>query len=173
MSKKNAANNGVIIASIDNVDQALKEIYQQKQKIEAIHTEADNKINAIKDTAAQESLALAERIQKLENGIITFVEKNRNFLLPLNKRSLRLTFGVIGYRLSNKIVIKDMKATLEKIKMLFKSRAKEVIIKKESPDKNALDKWADADLKRIGVKRESDDVFYYELNEAGIKANLS
>jgi len=157
------------IQTLTGVDMTLREIYDLKQKIDAIHAAAENQINALKESAGRQSLALAERVQKLEDEITVFVNANRQEILGKN-RSVKLNFGVIGFRATSKLVIKNAQATIAKIREHFGRRAKDVIIVKESPNKNTLDKWDDADLKKIGAQRKTDDVFYYELNEAELKA---
>lgn len=158
-----------LMQGLAGVNDCLREIFDLKQKIDAIHATAENQINMLKDKAVRESLPLAERVQKLEDVISVFIDANRQDILG-KKRSVKLNFGVIGFRATSKLVIKNAQATIAKIREHFGRRAKDVIIVKESPNKNTLDKWNDADLKKIGAQRKTEDVFYYELNEAELKA---
>lgn len=156
--------------SVDEVNMALLEIGKLKAQIEQSQAAAEKEINAIKGDTAKNHLPFATRIQALENAIALYVEQKRESLFEKGKKSLPLNFGVVGFRESSSIAIKKVQDTLAKIKSLF-PRRKDAIIVKESPDKNVLKKWEDADLKKIGVKREIKDEFYYELNQAEIIAS--
>lgn len=51
------------------------------------------------------------------------------------------------------IVFDDAERTIELIKRRFPSLAETAVIRKETPSKEALAKWSDEDLRRIGASR--------------------
>lgn len=155
------------ILDLLDVDAALAKIFDLKNSIDAVQAATEKQINAIKDEAAVQCLHWTGQIQSLEEAMLKFVESNRAQLFAKNK-SVKLNAGVIGYRFSSRLVIKNAKATIEKIRQFFRQRAKDVIIVKESPDKNALAKWQPAELKKIGAQLETRDEFYYEPVNSGI-----
>jgi len=155
------------LLNLVEVDAALGKIFGLKNSIDAVDAATTQAINKIKDEAQNQMLSWAGEILSLEIAITNFVEANRAQLFDKTK-SLKLNLGVIGYRFSSHLEIKEPMTTIEKIRKFFSRRAKAAIIVKEKPNKNFLENWTDAELKKVGCKRVSGDEFYYEPVEAGM-----
>jgi len=126
---------------------------------------------AIDDTKARLKAkveAYQSRIDNLTESLDIFAQ-GRQEGLPKDKRSWKRAFGVIGWRKSSAITV--TKKTLELIKEVFKSRACHYLHIKESPDKDALAKLTDEQLKEVAARRIVTDAFFVEpaIPEVGDK----
>lgn len=152
---------------IENRAQAegvLAEMAALDRKISVIETEMQEAIDMAKKKAAQAAAPLASRRKTLADALAVFAKLNRQDLFGKLK-SVDLGFGVIGFRLSTKLVqLKGVtvEMTLEK---LHQYGFTDAIRTKEEPNKEAMLGWPDERLETVGLKRQQTDAFFIEIKK--------
>jgi len=154
------------VKSLDDANQALAEIGRLTMQLEAIDGKAAEKIGKIKEDAAAKGEEARNRIKDLENAVTIFAEYNKGELFK-DKKSIPLSYGSIGYRLSTKVSVK--RSTLELLTKLFGGKGIRV---KEEVDKEQLKDWEDSDLAQVDAAKVTKDTFYYEVNREEINKDL-
>lgn len=129
------------IKTWDDVDLALSKISDQQALIAAHKGEID-----------QARAAIAE----LEPRIEAFVREHED---ELQERSRALAHGRVWLRSATSLVARSWAKALDKI---IDWGRDDLIRTKLEPDKTAIALLGDDELKIIGVKRETQDVFGYE-----------
>jgi phage host-nuclease inhibitor protein Gam len=157
------------IKTLDEVNDALGEIGRIQIELSRIDSEAEGKINAVKDKASQEGKPLREKIDLIEESLVAYGEKHQKEICSNGKRSIDLTFGTIGFRFSSKISIGKKEKTLELLRQLYDGRG---IRTKEDVDKEELSKWTDEDLATVKAKRVTEDTFFSDINEEAVNKSL-
>ena len=147
------------IETLDEADEALKEIKIRELTLEKIKNETEQAIQKIREDAAKKAKPYQNEIAAIENALALFGDYNKDELFS-KKKSITLNFGNIGFRKSTKVSTK--KTTLE---LLKKFGLKTAIRTKETIDKDELKKWDKEKLAQVGAKLKEDDIFYYETNE--------
>ncbi|MBQ8476067.1 host-nuclease inhibitor Gam family protein, partial [bacterium] len=120
-----------------------------KTKLEG---ELTNEINAIKSKYVELSEKISTEIDFLEKEIERFCEEHKDAFIKT--RSKKLNFGLVAYRISDKVKISCKSATIKSLKALnldFCLRIKEEI------DKDEVKKLDAATLTKIGVKIDKQD----------------
>ena len=92
------------IESLDDVNIALRDIGLAERELSAIDSAAIKDIAAIKSKAAKDGEALRNRIAEISAKIQAYAEYNRDDLFK-DRKSIELSFGVIGFRKSTKIFL--------------------------------------------------------------------
>lgn len=154
------------VKSLDDANQALAEIGRLTMQLEAIDGKAAEKIGKIKEDAAAKGAEARDRIKDLENALSIYSEYNKGELFK-DRKSIPLSYGSIGYRLSTKVSVK--KTTLELLQKLFNGKGTRT---KEEVDKEQLKDWDDTDLAQVDAAKVTKDTFYYEVNRDEINKNL-
>jgi len=154
------------VKSLDDANQALAEIGRLTMQLEAIDGKAAEKIGKIKEDAAAKGAEARDRIKDLENALTIYSEYNKGELFK-DRKSIPLSYGSIGYRLSTKVSVK--KTTLELLQKLFNGKGTRT---KEEVDKEQLKDWEDTDLAQVDAAKVTKDTFYYEVNRDEINKNL-
>jgi phage host-nuclease inhibitor protein Gam len=154
------------IKSLDDANQALAEIGRLTMRLEAIDGKAAEKIGKIKEEAAKNGEEFRERIKELESALALFSEYNKGDLFK-DKKSISLSYGTIGFRLSTKISIKS--STLDLLKKLFGGKGVRI---KEEVDKEELKDWSDTDLAQVDAAKITKDIFFYEVNREEVNKDL-
>ncbi|MBN2157887.1 MAG: host-nuclease inhibitor Gam family protein [Spirochaetes bacterium] len=154
------------IKSLNEANEALAEIGRLTLNIEAIDGKASEAIGKTKEKAAKDGEASRARIQDLENALLNYAEYYKGDLFK-DRKSIPLSYGTIGYRMSTKVSIK--KATLDLLRKLFEGRGIRV---KEEVDKDALKEWKDEDLAQVDAVKVTQDTFFYEVNRDEINKDL-
>ncbi len=121
---------------------------------------------AAKEQAAKDGEDARERIQELDSALALFAEYNKPELFR-DKKTLALSYGNIGFRLSTKVSIK--KTSLELLKKLFPNKGVRV---KEEIDKEELKTWEDSDLAQVDAAKVEQDTFFYEVNREEVNKDL-
>ncbi len=152
------------VHSLEDVNIALGRIAMLKREIDLINMGAAEEVDAIKARAAAESEPLKQRIAGMELSIGRFAEAGKEELFA-KKKSLQLTFGVIGFRASSRLKTKT-KWTFERVLASLKERGMTEFIRiKEEVDKEKLKGLAPEALAEVGCAVKTEDIFYYELPE--------
>lgn len=157
------------ITTEEAANAALREIGTLTIKLEAIDAKADQKIGKIKEDAAIEGEEYRDRIAEIDDAIALFCKVNKHKLFT-DRKSIALSYGVIGFRLSTSIKIK--RTTLELIKKLFPDRVKTAVRTKEEPNKEDLKEWKDEELAQVDAAKVVEDKPFYEVNREEVNKNL-
>lgn len=153
------------VNSLEDVDAALAKIAALKRQIDLINLSAAEEVDAVKARAAAESEPLRQRIVDMELAVGRFAEGKKEELFS-KKKSLQLTFGIIGFRASSKLKPKS-KWTFERVLSALKERGMTDFIRvKEEVDKEKLKGLAPETLSEVGCTVKTEDAFYYELPDA-------
>lgn len=142
----------------DGADYVIQRIGSLQGDIEKAERSAQKKIDAIKAD-------LAEAVAPAQQGIKDYTEDLRDWAMQRlkefgDKRSRQLNHGTLGWRRSTLITV--AKNAIDLIKIAFGKKANEYLHIKETPDKEALAKLTDEELKSVGARRKYKDVFFVE-----------
>ena len=151
------------IKDLSQANAALGEIAENRRRVAEIETHMNDVIDQAKASAAVQAAPLKARIASLEAGLIAFAEFNKLELFRV-KRTRELDYGRIGYRRSTELKPKSRitwAMVLQRLKELAFGQA---IRTTESVDKEELHKWPDERLDLVGVRRVTQDQFWYETD---------
>lgn len=143
------------------VDTALRDIRECRHALTELGVEKDRRIDGIKDEYARNALPMQNRIKRLEGDVKEYVDAHR---AELTGKSKTLNFGVVGYRISSKLVLAANKAA-EAIAAL-KAMGKDSLVKTtETLDREALKKQPLDVLEQVGAYVKVMDEFYYDIGD--------
>lgn len=150
-----------VLSDWNAVDAALCEIRECHHSMTELGVERDRQIDSIKEDYASRLLPFQNRIKGLEADIRAYVDAHRAELVG---KSRTLNFGVVGYRVSHKLMlpagrVADAIATL---KALGRT---ELIKVTESLDREALKKQPADLLEQVGAYIRPSDEFYYSVDD--------
>lgn len=154
------------LESLEDVNFALREIGLMERELISIDTEANKHIAEIKTEAAKNGEKLRKRIAETSAKIQAFAEYNKDELFK-DRKSVELSFGLIGYRKSTKISVK--KTTLELLKKMNLIRCIRV---KEEADKEAMSALDDETLLQVDAVRKISDDFFCETKTEEVNRDL-
>lgn len=154
------------IESLEDVNIALRDIGLAERELSAIDSAAIKEIAAIKSKAAKDGESLRNRIAEISAKIQAYAEYNRDDLFK-DRKSIELSFGVIGFRKSTKISVK--KNTLELLKKLSLTKCVRI---KEEPDKDAMADLDDETLMQVDAVRKISDDFFCQANTEEVNRDL-
>jgi phage host-nuclease inhibitor protein Gam len=101
---------------LEETNLVLKEIELLEGELEAVDSGANKQIADIKSAAAKEGEPKRKRVTELAGLLGAYAEYNRTELFNEDKKSVKLPFGIFGYRKSIKISVK--KSTMGLLKKL-------------------------------------------------------
>lgn len=154
------------IQSLEDVNIALRDIGLAEKELEAIDTAAHKKIAEIKTEAAKKGEELRNRIAEISAKIQAYAEYNREDLFK-ERKSIELSFGIIGFRKTTKISVK--KTTLELLKKLSLTKCVRI---KEEPNKEAMAELDDETLLQVDAVRKISDDFFCQANTEEVNRDL-
>lgn len=140
------------ISDWDQVDVTLRRMGEIDIAVEKIQGDMTLKINEIKAAAETKAEGMKKERRDLEEAITNFCEKYKDEFAK--KRSRELTFGVIAYKVTTKIVIRAKKACVAAMEALGLTQY--LRIEKE-PDKELMLNLDDQTLAKIGASRKIED----------------
>lgn len=143
------------------VNEALRDIRECRHALIEMAVEKDRRIDSIKDEYAKNALPIQNRIKRLEGEVKEYVDAHR---AELCGKSKTLTFGVVGYRLSSKLMLATSKAA-EAIATLKAMGRTELIKTTETLDREALKKQPQNVLEQVGAYIKVTDEFYYDVED--------
>lgn len=153
-----------VVSDRAQAEGALAEMAALDRKLSIIETEMQETIDTAKAKASQLSVALVARRKELADAVAVFAKLNRVELFDKAK-SLDLGFGVIGFRASTRIVqIRGVTVEMT-IEKLHQYNFKDGIRVKEEINKESALAWSDEQLELVGLKRQSSDTFFIEINK--------
>jgi len=168
MAKKIAPE--TVIKTWEEADAALRAIGEIAILVERKEGQANKKINEIKDHLAEELNPSFARKARMETDLEEFLGAHKGDLGET--RSRKLNFGTLGFRKSPGKLKLLSKQTWAKVVQTLREMKQDLFLRfpDPEPDKEAL-KGADPEfLKKVGLKVQEDDNFWYEVDREKCQA---
>ena len=158
----------VVINSLEQADEVLREMCQCARAIEIVQSEMNATIDKAKAEAKELAATSQARLAELEASLAAYASYQSAELFK-SRKSLSLVFGTFGFRKSTEIkpASKSTWASiLEKVKSLGLTQAVRI---KEEVNKETLQEWPDERLEAVGARRVSEDKFWCEVDQAALE----
>ena len=154
--------------SWEDVNDALRQIAEAQIALGEIQSDMQKQILGAQKVAEEQSKPLNDNVAKLEREIKSFVTDHRDEMGKT--KSMVLTFGEVGFRLSTSVSLPRAKEKLEEIIRRLKSRQMtDCIVVEEKVSKEALKKYGEDTVNGVGATWKQSDVFGYEVNIAKLE----
>lgn len=154
--------------SWEDVNDALRQIAEAQIALGEIQSDMQKQILGVQKVAEEQSKPLNDNVAKLEREIKSFVTDHRDEMGKT--KSMVLTFGEVGFRLSTSVSLPRAKEKLEEIICRLKSRQMtDCIVVEEKVSKEALKKYGEDTVNAVGATWKQSDVFGYEVNIAKLE----
>lgn len=154
--------------SWEDVNDALRQIAEAQIALGEIQSDMQKQILGAQKVAEEQSKPLNDNVAKLEREIKSFVTDHRDEMGKT--KSVVLTFGEVGFRLSTSVSLPRAKEKLEEIIRRLKSRQMtDCIVVEEKVSKEALKKYGEDTVNVVGATWKQSDVFGYEVNIAKLE----
>lgn len=154
--------------SWEDVNDALRQIAEAQIALGEIQSDMQKQILGAQKVAEEQSKPLNDNVAKLEREIKSFVTDHRDEMGKT--KSMVLTFGEVGFRLSTSVSLPRAKEKLEEIIRRLKSRQMtDCIVVEEKVSKEALKKYGEDTVNAAGATWKQSDVFGYEVNIAKLE----
>lgn len=151
-----------------DVNDALRQIAEAQIALGEIQSDMQKQILGAQKVAEEQSKPLNDNVAKLEREIKSFVTDHRDEMGKT--KSVVLTFGEVGFRLSTSVSLPRAKEKLEEIIRRLKSRQMtDCIVVEEKVSKEALKKYGEDTVNAVGATWKQSDVFGYEVNIAKLE----
>lgn len=155
--------------SWEDVNDALRQIAEAQIALGEIQSDMQKQILGAQKVAEEQSKPLNDNVAKLEREIKSFVTDHRDEMGKT--KSMVLTFGEVGFRLSTSVSLPRAKEKLEEIIRRLKSRQMtDCIVVEEKVSKEALKKYGEDTVNAVGATWKQSDVFGYQPLTASIAA---
>jgi len=141
-----------IIDDWDQADICLRRMGEIDIAVEKIQGDMTLKINEIKEAAATRAEGLKVERAALEYQITQFCEGNKTDFAK--KRTKELTFGVIAFKVTTKIVIRAKKACVAAMEALGLQQYLRIT---KEPDKDLMLGLDDQVLAKVGASKKIED----------------
>lgn len=154
--------------SWEDVNDAFRQIAEAQIALGEIQSDMQKQILGAQKVAEEQSKPLNDNVAKLEREIKSFVTDHRDEMGKT--KSMVLTFGEVGFRLSTSVSLPRAKEKLEEIIRRLKSRQMtDCIVVEEKVSKEALKKYGEDTVNAVGATWKQSDVFGYEVNIAKLE----
>lgn len=154
--------------SWEDVNDALRQIAEAQIALGEIQSDMQKQILGAQKVAEEQRKPLNDNVAKLEREIKSFVTDHRDEMGKT--KSMVLTFGEVGFRLSTSVSLPRAKEKLEEIIRRLKSRQMtDCIVVEEKVSKEALKKYGEDTVNAVGATWKQSDVFGYEVNIAKLE----
>jgi phage host-nuclease inhibitor protein Gam len=156
------------LRSWEDVNDALRQIAEAQIALGEIQSDMQKQILGAQKVAEEQSKPINDNVAKLEREIKSFVTDHRDEMGKT--KSVVLTFGEVGFRLSTSVSLPRAKEKLEEIIRRLKSRQMtDCIVVEEKVSKEALKKYGEDTVNAVGATWKQSDVFGYEVNIAKLE----
>lgn len=145
------------------VDTCLRQIGEIDREIGLLEAAQQEQIDAVKAATKAAAEPLQNKKAGLELAIQQYAESNRAEFIRAKTREL--TFGSVGFRLSTRVVIKNIGNTLQALKDFGLTACIRI---KEECDKEAMKNLPLEQLHAVGAALKQDDAFGYEVKRDAI-----
>lgn len=142
----------VILKNWDQVDEGLRRLGEIEIELGKIEGELTIKVNKAKEDADIFARGLKKEKKSLEVGISDFCDENKNAFLK--KRSRDLTYGIVAYKTTKKIIIRSNKACVAAMEALKMEKYLRI---EKKPDKELMLELDDGILAKIGASKKIED----------------
>lgn len=154
--------------SWEDVNDTLRQIAEAQIALGEIQSDMQKQILGAQKVAEEQSKPLNDNVAKLEREIKSFVTDHRDEMGKT--KSVVLTFGEVGFRLSTSVSLPRAKEKLEEIIRRLKSRQMtDCIVVEEKVSKEALKKYGEDTVNAVGATWKQSNVFGYEVNIAKLE----
>ena len=154
--------------SWEDVNDALRQIAEAQIALGEIQSDMQKQILGAQKVAEEQSKPLNDNVAKLERENKSLVTDHRDEMGKT--KSMVLTFGEVGFRLSTSVSLPRAKEKLEEIIRRLKSRQMtDCIVVEEKVSKEALKKYGEDTVNAVGATWKQSDVFGYEVNIAKLE----
>lgn len=152
----------------EDVNDALRQIAEAQIALGDIESDMQKQIIGAQKVAEEQSKPIKDAQARLEREIKAFVTDHRDEMGKA--KTMTLTFGEVGFRLSTSISLPRAKEKLEEIIRRLKSRQMhDCIVVEEKISKDALKKYGEDTVNAVGATWRQSDVFGYEVNIAKLE----
>lgn len=156
------------LRSWEDVNDALRQIAEAQIALGDIESDMQKQIIGAQKVAEEQSKPIKDAQARLEREIKAFVTDHREEMGKT--KTMTLTFGEVGFRLSTSISLPRAKEKLEEIIRRLKSRQmNDCIVVEEKVSKEALKKYGEDTVNAVGATWKQSDVFGYEVNIAKLE----
>jgi len=156
------------LRSWEDVNDALRQIAEAQIALGDIESDMQKQIIGAQKVAEEQSKPIKDAQARLEREIKAFVTEHREEMGKA--KTMTLTFGEVGFRLSTSISLPRAKEKLEEIIRRLKSRQmNDCIVVEEKISKEALKKYGEDTVMAVGATWKQSDVFGYEVNIAKLE----
>lgn len=149
------------------VDENLKKIGELKIKKSKLEGELSIKINELKSQYTTNADSIEREIQSIEKEITRFCEENKNEFI--NKRSKKMNFGTISYRITERVKIISNDAAVKALKLLNYDFCLDI---KTTIKKDEIKKLDTSTLTKIGASIIKEDKLTIEPDIVEIAATI-
>ena len=152
----------------EDVNDALRQIAEAQIALGDIESDMQKQIIGAQKVAEEQSKPIKDAQARLEREIKAFVTEHRDEMGKA--KTMTLTFGEVGFRLSTSISLPRAKEKLKEIIRRLKSRQMhDCIVVEEKISKEALKKYGEDTVNAVGATWKQSDVFGYEVNIAKLE----
>ena len=156
------------LKSWEDVNDALRQIAEAQIALGDIESDMQKQIIGAQKVAEEQSKPIKDAQARLEREIKAFVTEHRDEMGKA--KTMTLTFGEVGFRLSTSISLPRAKEKLKEIIRRLKSRQMhDCIVVEEKISKGALKKYGEDTVNAVGATWKQSDVFGYEVNIAKLE----
>lgn len=156
------------LKSWEDVNDALRQIAEAQIALGDIESDMQKQIIGAQKVAEEQSKPIKDAQARLEREIKAFVTDHRDEMGKA--KTMTLTFGEVGFRLSTSISLPRAKEKLEEVIRRLKSRQMhDCIVVEEKISKDALKKYGEDTVNAVGATWKQSDVFGYEVNIAKLE----
>ena len=157
-----------VLKSWEDVNDALRQLAEAQIALGDIESDMQKQIIGAQKVAEEQSKPIKDAQARLEREIKAFVTDHRDEMGKA--KTMTLTFGEVGFRLSTSISLPRAKEKLEEIIRRLKSRQMhDCIVVEEKISKDALKKYGEDTVNAVGATWKQSDVFGYEVNIAKLE----
>ncbi len=146
--------------SWEQVDECLKVMSDAENQISVIEAEMNAAIAEAKKEAAEKAAEYRELIKQNEGKIKEFTTIRKD---ELKGKSRQLTFGMVGFRQSTKLLLPQ--DTAEVILKLRENGMVDCITVKETINKDTVKSYPEEEILKIGGYLQRTDTFWYETDK--------
>jgi phage host-nuclease inhibitor protein Gam len=152
-----------IVRDVDGAREALAQLAELDRELGVLEASMNEVIDQAKLRHETEASPIKARKKELEHALQAFGELNKG--LFEKKRSMELGVGTIGFRLTSAIQTLSKKINLKMVlEKVLELGLREAIRTTEELDKTVLATWPKERLEKVGLKLETKDKFYIEIN---------
>jgi phage host-nuclease inhibitor protein Gam len=146
----------------DAADQALKRLGQIEREIRKSENALNARVEQLRSIHKDLCDPLLAERKRIEKDLEKYCQARRADFNGTQSKAL--TFGVVKFRATEKLVIHNNAATLEAIKKILGRSGDQYIRRREDPDKQAMSSLPDETLLSIGVVRKTGEEWGYDIN---------